>query len=115
MKDFMKNKQPNNKTCRACQGNASPLTQTEIIQGLEKLGSKWQLNKTGHLYKEYKFKDFTEPMNFANKIAKLAEELQHHPNLTIAWGKLGVEIWTHKINGLSEIDFILASKIELIE
>lgn len=108
----MKNQQFNNKNCSACQRNAQLLESTEITQALEKLGSEWQINKAGHLYKEYKFKSFTEPMDLANKIAKIAEQLQHHPNLTIAWGKLGIEIWSHKIDGLTEYDFTLASKVE---
>jgi len=53
-------------------------------------------------------------MNFANKIAKLSEEEGHHPNLLTSWGLCSVEIWTHKINGLTESDFILAAKIDTI-
>ena len=54
-------------------------------------------------------------MGFANKIAEVPEKEAHHPNLTITWGACVVEIWTHKINGLTESDFILAAKIEAIK
>ena len=62
----------------------------------------------------YKFNNFRQAMNFANKIAEIAEREAHHPDLTIVWGKCSVRIWTHKINGLTESDFILAAKIGAI-
>lgn len=103
-----------NKTCIPCQAGTPPLTAAETDRLLLKLGSQWMLNEKGHLHKEYKFKDFLTAMAFANKIATLAEQQGHHPDLSIAWGKCGIEIWTHKINGLSESDFILAAKIDSI-
>jgi 4a-hydroxytetrahydrobiopterin dehydratase len=63
----------------------------------------------------FKFKDFSNAMSFANKVAEIAEAEAHHPDLTVAWGMCSVEIWTHKINGLTESDFILAAKIEAIK
>ena len=80
---------------------------------LEKIG--WCLNDVGHFYKEYFFKDFREAMDFANKVAELAEKEAHHPNLTISWGMCAIEIWTHDIDGLTESDFILATKIDAIQ
>ena len=82
---------------------------------LKELDSGWQLNELGHLYKQYRFDDFMQPTKFANRIADLADKEAHHPDLTIAWGKCLVEIWTHKIDGLTENDFILAAKIEAIK
>ncbi|MBX9742543.1 MAG: 4a-hydroxytetrahydrobiopterin dehydratase [Chthoniobacterales bacterium] len=102
------------KQCVPCHAGIPPLNQEEINTLLRELGKAWQLNKEGHLIKEYSFNDFMEAMFFANKIAALAEQEAHHPNLIIAWGSCRVEIWTHKIDGLSENDFILASKIELL-
>lgn len=81
---------------------------------LKQLPSGWSINSSGHLYKEFIFNDFMGPMNLANKVASIAEKEGHHPDLTISWGKFGVEIWTHKINGLTESDFILAAKIEVL-
>ena len=80
---------------------------------LEKNG--WRLNGVGHLSKEYFFKDFREAMRFANKVAELAEKEAHHPNLKISWGMCAIETWTHDINGLTESDFTLATKIDSIQ
>ncbi len=100
------------KSCIPCQGNTPPLTKIEAEALLKQLGRNWEIQDSGHLYKEYKFSNFMKSMDFSNKIACLAEKEGHHPDLRISWGKCGVEIWTHKINGLSESDFYLASKID---
>ena len=101
-----------NKSCTPCQGGVPSLTREEVEKLLIDLGSGWAFNDAGHLYKEYLFKDFMGPMVFANKVAELAEKEAHHPDLKVAWGTCAIEIWTHKINGLTESDFILAAKIE---
>lgn len=103
------------KSCTPCQGGIPPLTAGEVNKLLKKLGDGWRLNESGHLYKEYTFPDFIGSMGFANKISEVAEKEAHHPNLKIAWGKCTVEIWTHKIEGLAESDFILAAKIEALQ
>ena len=82
------------KHCVPCKGGVPPLDPKAIIELLKQLQKDWQVNPQGHLYKHYKFKNFMEAMNFANKIAALAEEEGHHPDLTIAWGACHVEIWT---------------------
>lgn len=100
--------------CIACHGGM-PSLQGEILKGfLKKLNVDWKLNDLGHLERSFTFKDFLQSMLLANKIAELAEQEGHHPDLHISWGKCGVEIWTHKINGLSESDFILAAKIDAL-
>lgn len=104
-----------NKSCVPCQGGGvSPMTLKDANKLLKKLGQEWSINVAGHLYKEYKLSVFMSAMNLANKIAELAEREAHHPNLIISWGMCAIEIWTHKINGLSESDFILAAKIDSI-
>jgi len=103
------------KQCIPCQGGVPPLPQDETNRLLQELGGHWQINDLGHLEKAYAFKDFMTSMNFANQIAELAEKEAHHPDITISWGQCRVEIWTHKINGLTESDFILAAKIERLE
>jgi 4a-hydroxytetrahydrobiopterin dehydratase len=103
-----------NKSCVPCQGGVPPMTSKDANKLLKELGQEWSINVAGHLYKEYKFSDFMSAMNLANKIAELAEREAHHPNLIISWGMCAIEIWTHKINGLSESDFILAAKIDSI-
>jgi 4a-hydroxytetrahydrobiopterin dehydratase len=92
----------------------SPLKHDEIDKLLAQLQGKWLVNALGHLYQKYEFSNFISAMDFANKIAKIAEEENHHPDLTISWGQCIVEIWTHKINGLTTSDFILAVKIDNI-
>lgn len=100
------------KECVPCKGGVPPL-EGEALRALQtELGNNWQINKAGHLHKTYKFKNFMEAMGFANEIAALAEEQGHHPDLHIAWGACSVEIWTHKISGLTESDFILAAKVD---
>lgn len=100
------------KTCIPCQGGTPPL-KPEIVQSLlSALSPGWHINPTGHLAKQLAFDNFMKPMALANQIATLAEQEGHHPDLTIAWGRCAVEIWTHKINGLTESDFILAAKID---
>lgn len=101
-----------NKSCIPCSGGVPPLSDQECKDLMKQLSKGWTINKAGHLHKEFIFKDFMGAMNLANKVAAIAEKEGHHPDLTIAWGKFTAEIWTHKINGLSESDFILAAKIE---
>lgn len=103
-----------NKACIPCQGGVPPLPAEEVQKLLKEVGKNWILNQEGHLYKEYTFKDFKSTMNFANKVAEISEKEGHHPDLRIAWGKCAIEIWTHKIGGLTESDFILGAKIEAI-
>lgn len=81
---------------------------------LKQLKSDWSLNSKGHLEATYKFPNFVDSMSFANKVGELAEAEGHHPFLAITWGFCGIEIWTHKINGLTESDFVLAAKIDTL-
>lgn len=100
------------KTCTPCQGGVPPLSTNKVQKFLQEVGNNWGINKEEHLYKEYTFKDFKNAMDFANKVAEISEKEGHHPDLKITWGKCTIEIWTHKINALTESDFILAAKIE---
>jgi 4a-hydroxytetrahydrobiopterin dehydratase len=79
---------------------------------LKDLDQGWQLNASGHLERLYVFRNFTEGMAFANQVAIIAESEDHHPDLYVAWGKCKVEIWTHKISGLTESDFYFAAKAD---
>ena len=83
---------------------------------MSELHEDWMLVDEAHLLvREFRFKDFAQAMSFANKIAAVAEAEQHHPDLSIAWGSVSVELSTHAIGGLSENDFILASKVDQIK
>jgi 4a-hydroxytetrahydrobiopterin dehydratase len=79
---------------------------------LRELDDGWHLNADGHLERLYRLQNFAQAMAFANKVANIAEEEGHHPDLYIAWGKCKVEIWTHKISGLTESDFYFAAKAD---
>ena len=98
------------KKCIPCEAG-TPTLETAKINELLKEIPAWQL-KEGHLYKKFKFKNFVEAMKFVNKIAEIAESEGHHPDFSVHYNKVEVEIWTHAINGLSENDFIVAAKIE---
>ncbi len=101
--------------CIPCSGGVPPLGQKEINAFLAQLGCGWQVNEAGHLYKKYELSNFVEAMRLANKITEIAESEAHHPDLAISYGQCVVEIWTHKISGLTESDFILAAKINGIQ
>jgi 4a-hydroxytetrahydrobiopterin dehydratase len=103
------------KKCQACEGDVIPLFKHEAEQHLQELKG-WLLSvDVKKISKSYTFKNFAEAFAFATKVAALAEEEKHHPDLYIAWGKVGIELSTHSIGGLSENDFILASKIDGIQ
>ncbi len=104
-----------NKSCIPCQGYTPPLSLDQATRLLTKLGNNWSLNEAGYLNKTYSFPDFMTAMTFANQIARLSEKEGHHPDLNIGWGYCSVTIWTHKIKGLTESDFILAAKIESLK
>lgn len=101
-----------NKTCTPCLGDAHPLSFEITQELLSELSKGWIIDKSGKLGKEYYFTNFIRAMEFANRVADLAETEGHHPDLTISWSKCVVQLWTHKINGLTENDFILAVKID---
>lgn len=102
------------KDCIPCKGTVPALKGEEITKLLKELGSNWQVITEHHLKKEFKFPDFRTALNFTNKIGEIAEQQSHHPDIYLAWGKVEITIWTHKINGLTESDFILAAKIDEI-
>lgn len=101
------------KRCVPCRGGVPPLTNEEIEPLIKQL-SGWAVDKNSKITKEFKFKNFKEAVAFVNSITKIAEEEGHHPDLYVSYGKVIVHIWTHKINGLTESDFILAAKIDKI-
>ncbi len=100
------------KTCIPCKGGVPPLNGTKLDELLEKLKSDWKIIKEHHLKKEYLFKNFKEALSFTIKIGELAENQGHHPDIFLTWGKVKLTIWTHKIDGLTESDFIFAAKAD---
>lgn len=98
--------------CIPCRGGVPPVPAERAQALLKELGAGWSLNERGHLERLYTFKDFSQALAFVNKVGAVAEEEGHHPDFHLAWGKCKVEIWTHKINGLTESDFYLAAKAD---
>ena len=99
------------KTCLPCRGGVPPMAREQSEQLLTELGG-WELVENHHLRKTYQFPDFKQALDFVDRVGSLAEEQQHHPDVHLSWGKVVVEIWTHKINGLTESDFVFAAKCD---
>jgi len=101
------------KECVPCKGGVPPLKGASIQELVRQLDD-WQVVKEHHLARIFKFPDFARALAFVNRVGELAERIGHHPDLYLAWGKVGVEIWTHKIDGLTESDFIFAAKVDAL-
>ena len=99
------------KKCVPCRGGVPPLKGKEL-QGLRKVVPEWKVVNEHHLQREFKFPDFKQALAFVNRVGALAEEQGHHPDILLAWGKAEITLWTHKIDGLTESDFIMAAKID---
>ena len=102
------------KKCVPCEGGIPPLKGEEIEKYKKELHPEWEVEEEHHLKRIFRFKNFQEALEFVNKVGKIAEEENHHPNICFTWGWVEIKIYTHKINGLHENDFILASKIDRI-
>ncbi|MBI2125312.1 4a-hydroxytetrahydrobiopterin dehydratase [Candidatus Woesearchaeota archaeon] len=101
------------KTCKPCEGGVKPLSGKTLELYLQEIKG-WKVIYN-HIEKEFKFKDFKTALDFFNKVGQLAEKEGHHPDIYLSWGKVKITLWTHAIDGLSENDFILAKKIDLIK
>ena len=98
------------KTCVPCKGGVPPLT-GEALQTLAEQVPQWRVVDEHHLECTFKLKNFREALAFTNRIGEVAEEQGHHPDIYLSWGRVGIKIWTHKINGLTESDFVMAAKV----
>jgi 4a-hydroxytetrahydrobiopterin dehydratase len=101
------------KNCVPCRGGVPPLAGGEL-EVLSKQVPQWKVVDGHHIVRDFKFPDFAQALAFVNKVGAIAEEQGHHPDISLSWGKAQVTTWTHKINGLTESDFILAAKIDQI-
>jgi 4a-hydroxytetrahydrobiopterin dehydratase len=99
------------RTCVPCSGGVPTLAGDDIDRLLADL-DHWSVEREHHLTKTFKFPDFARALALVNRIGAIAEEQGHHPDIHLAWGEVCVEIWTHKVDGLTESDFILAAKID---
>jgi 4a-hydroxytetrahydrobiopterin dehydratase len=98
--------------CVPCKGGVPPLAGEALAALHAQLGDAWRVVDEHHLEREYRFKSFREALAFTVRIGELAEEQQHHPDIYLAWGKVRLTIWTHKIDGLTESDFVFAAKAD---
>ena len=99
------------KTCVPCRGGVPPLKGQELA-ALQKQVPEWQVVNEHHIVRQFKFPDFKQALAFVNRVGELAETQGHHPDILLAWGKAEITLWTHKIDGLTESDFIMAAKID---
>ncbi len=97
--------------CVPCRGGVPPLT-GEALKSMAAQVAGWNVVQEHHLARTFLFPDFRTALDFVNRVGAVAEHEGHHPDLKLSWGKVEVTIWTHKINGLTESDFILAAKID---
>jgi 4a-hydroxytetrahydrobiopterin dehydratase len=102
------------KTCVPCRGGVPPLKGKELAH-LQKQVPLWQVVNEHHLTRNFTFPDFRQALDFVNRVGDLAEEQGHHPNILLTWGRAEITLWTHKIDGLTESDFIMAAKIDRLK
>lgn len=100
--------------CVPCRGGVPPLSRDAIEPYLADLGNDWRVVEDHHLEKEYRFKSFREALAFTNRVGELAEDVGHHPDIELAWGRVKLTIYTHKIGGLHEADFVFAAKADAV-
>lgn len=100
------------KKCIPCRGGVPPLKGEELERLYQELGREWNLVDEHHLEREYGFPDFASALAFVNRVGEMAEEQDHHPEIWFTWGKVRLTIWTHKIDGLTESDFVWAAKAD---
>ena len=100
--------------CEPCRGGGPPLA-AEQIAPLQAQLTGWEVVGDHHLTKTYVFPDFAMGLDFVNRVGAIAEAEGHHPDLLLAWGKVRVDIWTHKVDGLTRSDFVLAAKCDRLD
>jgi 4a-hydroxytetrahydrobiopterin dehydratase len=99
------------KTCVPCKGDVPPIKGYHL-QRLSQIVPQWKVVNEHHIVRGFTFPDFKQALDFVNRAGEIAEEQGHHPDILLAWGKAEITLWTHKIDGLSESDFIMAAKID---
>lgn len=99
------------KTCVPCRGDVPPLRGKELEE-LERQLPDWEVVEGHHLRREFRFRNFGEALDFVNRVGELAEEQGHHPDIDFGWGRAAITVFTHKIDGLTESDFVLAAKVD---
>jgi 4a-hydroxytetrahydrobiopterin dehydratase len=103
------------KECVPCKGGVAPLKGEELTNLARELDPGWKVVREHQLEREFKFKNFREALDFTNRVGELAEAQGHHPDIALGWGRVQLTIWTHKLDGLTESDLILAAKVDELE
>lgn len=97
--------------CAPCRGGVPPLKGSELSAFHGQLGDAWVVVDEHHLERAFRFKDFRQSLDFTNRVGELAETVNHHPDMHVAWGLCKVSVWTHVVDGLTEADFVFAAKV----
>jgi 4a-hydroxytetrahydrobiopterin dehydratase len=100
------------KQCVACKGGVPPLAGADLTVLARQLDAGWRVVNEHHVEREFKFPNFLQALQFTNRVGELAEAQNHHPDIYLAWGKVKLTLWTHKIDGLTESDFVFAAKVD---
>jgi len=100
--------------CVPCRGGVPPLDEPKLSELLVELDDDWQIVDKHHLAGMFKFPDFMSALEFVNRVGQVGEQQGHHPDISLSWGRVTIEIHTHKIDGLTESDFVLAAKIDVL-
>jgi 4a-hydroxytetrahydrobiopterin dehydratase len=99
------------KTCVPCRGGV-PALKGEHLHNYSHQLPQWNVVEEHHITRTFTFPDFKDALDFVNRVGEVAEDQGHHPDFLLTWGKVEVTLWTHKVNGLTESDFIMAAKID---
>ena len=100
--------------CVPCRGGVPPLTGAALANFQARLGGEWTVVERHHLEKVYRFDDFRQALDFTVRVGEMAEQQDHHPDLYLTWGRVKITVWTHKIDGLTESDFVFAAKADAL-
>ena len=102
------------KQCVPCRGGVPPVKGAALEALRAELGGTWQVIEEHHLENIFKFDNFRQALDFTTRVGEMAEEQDHHPDIYLTWGRVKVTIWTHKIDGLTESDFVFAAKTDAL-
>lgn len=102
------------KSCVPCKRGVPPLRGAELLTLQQQLDPAWKVVGEHHLEREYRFANFAEALAYANRVGAMAEAQNHHPDIFLAWGRARITIWTHRIDGLTESDFVFAAKCDAL-
>ena len=103
------------RTCIPCEGGIPPLNRVEINNHLSEISNDWQVINNNYIQRKWLFSNFQKSLDFVNLTGEICEQENHHANYELGWGFVKIMIWTHKINGLTISDFILAAKFDEVE